>query len=44
DGGTVHELEAGDTIELGDPTDRVFANDSDTECRYAVILTRGTRP
>ncbi|MFE7173931.1 helix-turn-helix domain-containing protein [Streptomyces sp. NPDC057616] len=44
DGGTVHELEAGDTIELGDPTDRVFVNDTDTQCRYAVVLTRDTRP
>ncbi|MFC9927905.1 helix-turn-helix domain-containing protein [Streptomyces sp. NPDC127190] len=44
DGGTVHELEAGDTVELGEPTDRVFANTTDTECRYAVILTRSTTP
>lgn len=44
DGDTVHELEPGDTIELGDPTERVFANTTDTECRYAVILTRGTTP
>ncbi|MFJ9543467.1 helix-turn-helix domain-containing protein [Streptomyces sp. NPDC101225] len=44
DGATVHELEAGDTIELGDPTDRIFANDSGAECRYAVVLARGTRP
>ncbi|WP_405876237.1 helix-turn-helix domain-containing protein [Streptomyces sp. NBC_00005] len=44
DGDTVHELEAGDTIELGDPTDRVFANTSEAECRYAVVLTRGAQP
>ncbi|MER7792418.1 XRE family transcriptional regulator [Streptomyces sp. NPDC097640] len=44
DGDTVHELEPGDTIELGDPTERVFANTTDTECRYAVVLTRGTTP
>ncbi|AKJ08724.1 LacI family transcriptional regulator [Streptomyces incarnatus] len=44
DGGTVHELGPGDTIELGEPTERVFANTTDTECRYAVILTRGTQP
>ncbi|MGY6022034.1 helix-turn-helix domain-containing protein [Streptomyces spinosirectus] len=44
DGDTVHELEAGDTIELGDPIDRIFVNDTGTHCRYAVILTRGTRP
>ncbi|MET9076520.1 XRE family transcriptional regulator [Streptomyces sp. NPDC004232] len=44
DGDTVHELEAGDTIELGEPAERVFANTSDSECRYAVVLTRGTTP
>ncbi|MDJ0346641.1 XRE family transcriptional regulator [Streptomyces sp. H10-C2] len=44
DGDTVHELDGGDTIELGEPTERVFANTTDTECRYAVILARGTRP
>ncbi|MFI9542654.1 helix-turn-helix domain-containing protein [Streptomyces sp. NPDC052016] len=44
DGDTVHELDAGDTIELGEPTERVFANTTDAECRYAVILTRGNRP
>ncbi|WP_369386758.1 helix-turn-helix domain-containing protein [Streptomyces sp. CG1] len=44
DGDTVHELGAGDTIELGQPAERVFANATDTECRYAVILTRGTTP
>ncbi|MFB8031243.1 helix-turn-helix domain-containing protein [Streptomyces sp. NPDC056465] len=43
-GDTVHELDAGDTIELGDPVPRVFANTTDTECRYAVILSRGTQP
>ncbi|KUM99566.1 LacI family transcriptional regulator [Streptomyces yokosukanensis] len=44
DGDTVHELDAGDTIELGAPAERVFANTTDTECRYAVVLTRGTTP
>ncbi|WBO61926.1 helix-turn-helix domain-containing protein [Streptomyces camelliae] len=44
DGDTVHELGAGDTIELGEPAERVFANTTDSECRYAVILTRGTTP
>ncbi|MFE0450179.1 helix-turn-helix domain-containing protein [Streptomyces sp. NPDC058914] len=44
DGDVVHELDAGDTIELGEPTERVFANTTDAECRYAVILTRGNRP
>ncbi|MFJ8887784.1 helix-turn-helix domain-containing protein [Streptomyces sp. NPDC102402] len=44
EGDTVHELDEGDTIELGDPTPRVFANTTDAECRYAVILSRGTQP
>ncbi|OQR65783.1 LacI family transcriptional regulator [Streptomyces maremycinicus] len=44
DGDTVHGLDAGDTIELGEPTERVFANTTDTACRYAVILTRATQP
>ncbi|MER6923985.1 helix-turn-helix domain-containing protein [Streptomyces spiralis] len=44
DGDTVHELDAGDTIELGGPADRVFANTTDDECRYTVILTRGAQP
>ncbi|MFE0511624.1 helix-turn-helix domain-containing protein [Streptomyces sp. NPDC058964] len=44
DGDAVHELAAGDSIELGEPTERVFANTTDAECRYAVILTRGTQP
>ncbi|MCX5412942.1 helix-turn-helix domain-containing protein [Streptomyces sp. NBC_00059] len=44
DGDTVHELDAGDTIELGEPTPRVFANTTGTECRYAVVLTRGAQP
>ncbi|MEW2304150.1 XRE family transcriptional regulator [Streptomyces sp. NPDC006655] len=44
DGDTVHELGTGDTVELGAPADRVFANTTATECRYAVVLTRDTRP
>ncbi|MEU3663712.1 helix-turn-helix domain-containing protein [Streptomyces sp. NPDC032940] len=44
DGDTVHELGAGDTIELGAPVERVFANTTDAVCRYAVVLTRGARP
>lgn len=44
DGDTVHDLGPGDTIELGEPSERAFANTTDTECRYAVVLTRGTRP
>ncbi|MFD9004556.1 helix-turn-helix domain-containing protein [Streptomyces sp. NPDC059582] len=44
EGETVHELAAGDTIELGRPAPCTFANDSDAECRYAVVLTRAPRP
>lgn len=44
DGDTVHQLDAGDTIELAEPAPRVFVNDSDADCRYAVILSRGTQP
>jgi transcriptional regulator with XRE-family HTH domain len=44
DGDTVHELAAGDTLELGEPAPRVFANTTDTECRYVVVLARDTRP
>ncbi|WP_217552439.1 helix-turn-helix domain-containing protein [Streptomyces sp. GbtcB6] len=44
DGATVHELDAGDTIELGAPAERVFANTTGAECRYAVVLTRDARP
>ncbi|GGJ27758.1 XRE family transcriptional regulator [Streptomyces brasiliensis] len=44
DGDTVHHLDAGDTIELGEPCERVFVNSGDTECRYAVILTRAAHP
>ncbi|MER5894651.1 helix-turn-helix domain-containing protein [Streptomyces sp. NPDC001876] len=44
EGDTVHELGTGDTIELGEPAPCVFANDSGSECRYAVVLTRDQRP
>ncbi|MEU6388316.1 XRE family transcriptional regulator [Streptomyces sp. NPDC046939] len=44
EGDTVHELEAGDTVELGPPSACVFANATDTECRYAVVLVRGEGP
>lgn len=44
DGDTVHELDAGDTVELGEPAPRTFANTGATECRYAVVLTPDQRP
>ncbi|MGY0022228.1 helix-turn-helix domain-containing protein [Streptomyces sp. cg35] len=44
EGETVHELAAGDTVELGRPAPCVFVNASDQECRYAVVLVRGEAP
>ncbi|MEV0180000.1 XRE family transcriptional regulator [Streptomyces sp. NPDC050625] len=44
EGDVVHELDEGDTIALGEPCPRVFANTSGAECRYAVILARAERP
>lgn len=40
DGGTVHHLGAGDSIQLGAPVDRAFRNDSATDCRYVNIVAR----
>lgn len=34
------EMFAGDCLELGDPTDCVFRNDTDEMCRYAVIVLK----
>ncbi|MGV9454829.1 helix-turn-helix domain-containing protein [Streptomyces sp. NPDC003635] len=44
DGDSVHELGPGDVIELGDPAPRVFVNSGATACRYAVVLSRTSRP
>lgn len=44
EGDTVHELDAGDTIELGEPAACVFANNTEAECRYAIVLARGETP
>ncbi|MFI2299026.1 cupin domain-containing protein [Actinacidiphila glaucinigra] len=44
EGDAVHELCAGDSIEIDEPVPHVFANTSDAECRYAVVLTRVARP
>ncbi|MGY0488119.1 helix-turn-helix domain-containing protein [Streptomyces sp. WG-D5] len=44
EGDTVHELRTGDTVELGPPTACVFANTTERECRYAVVLVRGEAP
>ncbi|MFI7615838.1 helix-turn-helix domain-containing protein [Nonomuraea terrae] len=44
EGDAVHELDAGDSIEVDEPVPHVFANTSDAECRYALIITRVERP
>jgi transcriptional regulator with XRE-family HTH domain len=40
EGGTVHELDAGDCLQLGPPAPCAFANPTDRPCRYLVALTR----
>ncbi|HZH28902.1 MAG TPA: XRE family transcriptional regulator [Azospirillaceae bacterium] len=40
EGGTVHELSAGDCIALGSPADCVFRNASGGTCRYLVAVLR----
>ena len=44
EGDAVHELDPGDSIEVDEPVAHVFANTSDAECRYAIILTRVDSP
>ncbi|WP_329165787.1 cupin domain-containing protein [Streptomyces sp. NBC_01717] len=44
EGDAVHELNPGDSIDVDEPVPHVFANTSDAECRYAIILTRVERP
>lgn len=44
EGDLVHRLHSGDTIELGEPAPRTFVNDTDTECRYVVVLARHPQP
>ncbi|MEV6283000.1 XRE family transcriptional regulator [Kribbella sp. NPDC051770] len=44
EGDVVHDLGPGDSIEVGEPVACVFANTSEEECRYAIILTRVGRP
>ncbi|UGX85225.1 helix-turn-helix domain-containing protein [Phyllobacterium meliloti] len=38
EGETFHLMEQGDCLELGAPSDCVFANETDEACRYAVIV------
>ncbi|MZD08356.1 helix-turn-helix domain-containing protein [Streptomyces sp. SID5785] len=44
EGDTVHELGAGDAVELGPPAPCVFVNATARECRYAVVLVRDEAP
>lgn len=38
EGEASHEMRAGDCIELGPPMDCVFKNESDSYCKYAVVV------
>jgi transcriptional regulator with XRE-family HTH domain len=40
EGDIVHELEAGDCLQLGPPAPREYVNPTDRACRYLVALTR----
>jgi transcriptional regulator with XRE-family HTH domain len=40
EGDTVHELDAGDCLQLGPPVARAYVNPTDRTCRYLVALTR----
>lgn len=40
EGGVVHELAEGDSLELGEPADCSYENPADRPCRYLVILVR----
>lgn len=44
EGGTRHEMAAGDCLELGPPADCLFRNDGDQPCRYAVAVLRRALP
>lgn len=39
-GSSIYEMAAGDCLELGDPADCVFRNQTNEACRYAVIVLR----
>ncbi len=43
EGGQVHELDAGDCLQLGPPADCVFVNAAATPCRYLVVLHKVAR-
>lgn len=40
EGETVHELDAGDSLELGPPADCTFRNETAEPCTYAVLVLR----
>lgn len=40
EGANRHELHQGDCLQLGPPTDRIFRNDGENMCSYAVIVLR----
>ena len=40
EGEITHRLDQGDSLALDKPVDRVFANDGETACRYAIIMSR----
>lgn len=40
EGAKTFEMLAGDCLELGDPADCVFRNDTDEVCRYAVVVLK----
>ena len=40
EGSTTFEMLPGDCLELGDPADCIFRNDTDDLCRYAVIVLK----
>ncbi|WP_413602439.1 helix-turn-helix domain-containing protein [Curtobacterium sp. Curtsp57] len=42
-GGEPTVLAAGDRIELGDPAEVTYRNDTEDECRYLVVVARGAR-
>ncbi|MGW8566367.1 helix-turn-helix domain-containing protein [Isoptericola sp. NPDC055881] len=44
EGGTVHELGAGDCLQLGPPADCTFVNASGAPCRYLVVLDKLAGP
>ena len=44
DGPAVHVLSAGDTFELGEPRPREFRNETASDCRYLVVVTRKVVP